>query len=166
MDKSSLKGLSKERDIRKKDTTDAVKKLQRTEVDVVKVANQLGAIRSELSDVQEIVRDKSNRILDAAGKAGSEDQGQVEVQEKKASTQRATVEGTEQRTKNEQRKAESVKPADRRIPSGTDVAKALRDAGAKLQDISRDLRATEVTARERRTKARAQMEGALRKNRK
>jgi len=166
MEKGSLKGLAKERDTRKKDTTEAVKQLQRTEGDVVKVANQLGAIRSELSDVQVVVREKSNRILDAAGKAGTEDQGKVEAQEKKASAQRATVDGTEKRTRDEQRKAESVKPADRRIPSGADVAKALRDAGSKLEDISRDLRTTEATARERRSKSTEQIEGALRKNRK
>lgn len=166
MERNTLKGQRAERDSRRKETAEAVKQLTKTEVNVVRVAEQVGSIHSELTDIQSQIREKRNRVLDSAQKAGSADGAAVQAQEQKTGRKRKEVEATEHRTAAEQQKAERIRPGDRRITDGGELSKVLRAAGTELKSISRDLRSVEVGAQEKRAKASRQIDAAVRKNRK
>jgi hypothetical protein len=165
MSRNSLKGHQAERDVHKKETSETVNKLTKTEVDVVRVAEQVGAIQSKLSDVNDMIRAERNRILDTGQKAGTDDASRVESAEQKAADQRQSVEGVDRETTKERQKADAIKPSDSRIRDGGTLAKFLDQTSSQLKEIATDLRTTESGAREKRTRSQSRMADTIRKNR-
>lgn len=165
MKRDSLKQHQAERDLHKKETTEATHQLSKTEVDVVRVAEQVGAIQSRLSDVNEMIRAERDRVLDSGAKAGEQDASLVQAEERKAAEHRQSVEGTERDTAAERHKAAGMKPADSRIRDGSAMTKLLEQTGNQLKEIANDLRSAETGAREKRSNAQSRMGETIRKNR-
>jgi hypothetical protein len=165
-DRKSLRGQRQEGERRRKESEQASQTIQRTEVDAVKVADQVGAIDSGLSDVNEQIREARNRVLDSATKAGAEDAAAVKRQEDAAQEQRGSVADAEQHVRSEKGKADRVRPADSRIQDGSDLAKTLEEASRALGDIGKDLEATRARAAEQRKKSERAIDGAVKRNRK
>lgn len=166
MDRSSLKGNRAERDVHKKETGDAVVKLNKTAADVVKVADAAGKIQSKLSDVNDMLKAQRNQILDSGDKAGRQDAALVETQEKKTKEHQQAVEVTEKETTAEKQKAEAIKPADSRILSGSAMAKQLEQTRIQLKEISVDLKNAAAAAGEKRIESIKRVASAISKNRK
>jgi hypothetical protein len=166
MDKKSLKGLAAEKAVRTKETDSATSKLAKTEAEAVKVANQVGAIDSGLSDINERLREARNRVLDSAGKAGSDDSKKVTDKVKGVREHRSSVEAVERKTSSERQKADQVRPADSRIKDGSELANVLRNASGELSSIAKALGQTERNAEAQKQKSEAAIKDAVRRNRK
>jgi hypothetical protein len=165
MDRSSLKGHKAERDVHKKETGEKVHNLSKTEVDVVKVSDQVGSIQSKLNDVNEMIRAERSRVLDTAEKAGDQDASKVQAEERKTAEHKQAVESTEHETRIERQKATSIRPNDSRIRDGAEIVKLLDQAGAELKGIASDLRSVESGAKAQREKSQGRIASAIRKNR-
>jgi len=166
MEKISLKGHLKEGDKRKKEAETAVDKLGKTEVDVVRVAEQVGSIKSGLSDIDAMISELRHRAVDSGKKAGEQDAAQVQTQEKAVAGQRKVLEDAAQKSQSEEKKAQAVKPADARIKDGSEIAKVLGDARAKASTGALDLKKTEAKASSHREKSQKAISDAVRRNRK
>ena len=165
-DRKSLKGQRQEGDCRRQESDRAKQKMRSTEVDVVKVADQVGAIDSGLSDVNEKIREARNRTLDSAAKAGAEDAAAVKQQEDAAQEQRRSVDEAEQHVRSERGKADRIRPADSRIQDCSDLSKTLEETIRELGDIGKGLDATRARAAEQRKKSESAIDGAIKRNRK
>ncbi len=166
MDKKSLTSISHEKDKRKKEADKATKQIAKTEVDIVKVADQVGAIESGLSDVNQKIKEARGRVLDSAAKAGAQDAELAKQQETAARHERGSVVEIEKHTRSEQGKADRVKPTDSRILDGTQLSKTLEDAGRALNDIAKDLESTASKTSEQRTRSENAISSAVKRNRK
>ena len=166
MDRKSLKGHSAEKEKHKRETAEAARQLGKTEADVIKTADKVGAIKSELSDVNERIRAARGRVLDSAGKAGDQDKTKVEEKEKAAGDQRHAVNAEERRTAAEREKADQVRPADSRIKSGAELSKILQDTGKSLSEIGSELKQAKEKAEAQRKKSGEAMNRAISRNRK
>jgi hypothetical protein len=146
-------------------TRETVRKFEQTGAEAKRVADKVGAIKSELTDVNTAIRAARGKVLDSVQRAGDSDRKVSEARESEMSEHKKKVAGMRERTRIEEKKAEAVKPSDRRMMGGAEIAKSLGEAGKQLERIVQQEGMTAEQARKQRTAIDAAIKSSVSRNR-
>lgn len=166
MAEKSLKNLKLEKDKNIKEVDQTVKKFEATEKDIKETADKLGNIKTTLSDVRVRVNDAKNRVFKSAEKAAGQDSSAVETKEKVTQKHQTEVDAINRQTEDEKRKADNVKPKDRRIEDGREISKVLGQTSSDLKEISKKEQDARVKAEANRKQLNAKVTASIARNRK
>jgi hypothetical protein len=110
-------------------------------------------------------RTARGKVLDSVQSAGDNDRKVSETRESEMSEHKKKVTGMRERTRIEEKKAEAVKPSDRRMMSGGEIAKSLQEAGKQLEQIVQQEGMTAEQARKQRAAIDAAIKSSVNRNR-
>lgn len=165
MKETSIAGVRAQTDARKKGADTAVKQLRTTEKGGVRLADQLGAVKTMLTDTNAKVSAERNVALDSVKKAASDDAALVAEQERLAGDEEREVSQVERQAAGEQGKAESAKSSDSRMKDGGKMAQQIAAARQVLEGSKAALRDTSRTAKTQRETSVKEIDAATGRNR-
>ncbi|MEQ1886549.1 MAG: hypothetical protein ABL967_15905 [Bryobacteraceae bacterium] len=165
MSRNTLKEHVRETETRARETSEKLRKMETTEGEGVRTADQTGAVSSELEDIRAELRRAKEPIYASIEQATREDQQQVVEQEKAASAHARELGDLSSKTSSEQTKAEGIRSRDSRIQSGSDLAEILRDTKNQLDSSGRSQSTLASDAGQKRAQSERQTRGAIQRNR-
>ena len=166
MDRTTFKGNKVERDRHKKQTDALTRKLSKTETGGVRLADQVGPIKTKLTDVNVELEAAKKGIFESVKKAGSEDAAIVQKEERSTKEHQKAIQELEQQSAGEQRKAEAIRSADSRMKGGEALAQKLKENVRGLVEIKQELSNLASKAEAQRKKSSLAIESAIRRNKK